>query len=112
VAVTFASAVTGALAILLVGRGGGASTQAREATATPPVLAAPAVLEPATAAPAAAPAAAAPSEPMPPPSRPAEAAGDDGGRKDRGSHRHHSSHRQKAQADRVARGLSIDPFKP
>jgi serine/threonine protein kinase len=104
-AVVSTSAVTTALGLLLLARGGGARSQAQERAALPPAAAiAPAVID-RTPAPAEVPVA---------PAAPADAAdGDDAAHTGKGAHHHHrSSHRQHAQADRVARGLSIDPFKP
>ena len=110
-AVITASAVTATLGILLLARGGGGRLLAREpARATTPAAALAPVIEPAPTPPAAAEAAATPTAPAASP--PAEAAGDDTQRSKGSRHHHSSSHRQRAQADRVARGLSIDPFKP
>jgi serine/threonine-protein kinase len=112
-AVITASAVTATLGILLLARGGGGRLLAREpAPATPPAAAIAPVIE-ATPAPAAPDKAAPAAAEAAPPSAAAADAADDDAQKSKGS-RHHrsSSHRQRAQADRVARGLSIDPFKP
>jgi serine/threonine-protein kinase len=111
-AVITASAVTATLGILLLGRGGGGRLLAREPASV--ALPATAIIAP-LIEPAPAPAGAAPSPTEPPPrsSPPADSAGDDGAQRSKGSHRHRSSsRRQRVQADRVARGLSIDPFKP
>jgi len=113
VAIAGAGAATLTLAALLLARGGGGRSQARErveavsaaATATP--LIQPVAPAPKPSAPGIEPAEAAPAKP-----EAAEAAADDDARRPKGSHRHHGSHRERAQADRVARGLSIDPFKP
>jgi hypothetical protein len=109
-----AATATAILVGLLVGRGGGARSQAREGQ--PPVPAAHAVVPPpAVEPPPPAPAAetapvAAPSEPAAAaPAEPAEAESENRRHSSR-SHRHHSSHKQAGQEDRVVRGLSIDPF--
>ena len=99
------AAVSLTLGGLLLARGGGARSQARlQVEATRPAAAAlPPVIEPVIA----------PTTPSSPAAAAKEeASGDDEARKPKSSHRHHGSHRQHAQSDRVARGLSIDPFKP
>jgi len=117
-AVVTASAVTATLGLLLIGRGGGARSQAHERIEALPAAMAPALIEPVAPAPAPpAEAAAAPNEPAAAaPRATADSDGDDGAGKSKGEqkggHRHHGAHRQRAQVDRVARGLSIDPFKP
>jgi serine/threonine-protein kinase len=110
-AVITASAVTATLGILLLGRGGGGRLLAREPAGA---IAPAAMIAPLIEVTPAPPAKAAPSATEPAsPSSPAADAAEDDAQKAKGS-RHHrsSSHRQRAQADRVARGLSIDPFKP
>jgi serine/threonine protein kinase len=107
-AVVTASAVTATLGLLLLARGGGGRLLAGErAGALPPAAIVLPLIVPTSPTPPAAVDPAAPANP------PADADGDDGARKSKGgSHRHRAAHRQRAQADRVARGLSIDPFKP
>ena len=108
------AAVTLALGGLLLARGGGGRSQARmRAEAAPATAAVPPVIQPViapTTTPS--PAGAAPEEAAPPKGPTEEAVGDDDAHKGKSAHRHHGSHRQHAQSDRVARGLSIDPFKP
>ena len=108
-----AAAVTVALGALLLARGGGGPSHARVQLPAPA----------ATPAPALAPQIA-PVEPTPPPAAPPapetaaaastpppeeDAPTNDDGKRHRRSHRHHSS-RKDADADRVVRGLSVDPF--
>src|SRR4051794_11270304 len=101
-----AAAVTATLAGLLLARGGGGRSQAQTRIESVPAATAPARVPPApiveTTAPAPAePAAAAPS---------AEAAGEESASTSKRSRHHHRSSRKGVQEDRVARGLSIDPF--
>jgi serine/threonine-protein kinase len=110
ISVVGAAAVTATLAGLLLARGGGGPSQAQERRE--PVQTAVAAPAPPAAAPALQPP---PGEPAAPravvPAPPTEAAPDEGSSSGKRSHRHHhSSSRKKAQEDRVARGLSIDPF--
>jgi serine/threonine protein kinase len=113
VAVVGFAAVTATLGGLLLARGGGGRSQAHERMQVPSAAATkllviepaapPEKAEPAGASDVAKEAAAAPA---------GETAAADGARKSKGARHKHSSHRQRAQADRVVRGLSIDPFKP
>jgi len=109
-----AAAVTATLVGLLLARGGGGPSLAHERHELPAAAIAPVVVPVGPVVAPVAPAAAAPTAAE----EPAKAAGDEGDESDeqkpRSSHRHHSSHRHgrdKAQADRVVRGLSIDPFE-
>jgi serine/threonine-protein kinase len=105
ISVVGAAAVTATLAGLLLARGGGGRSLAHErneavsaAIATP----APAPVAAVPAAQPAAPEAAAPAAP--------EATGEESRSRSKRSHHHHRSSRKQAEEDRVARGLSIDPF--
>jgi serine/threonine protein kinase len=122
-AVFAASAATVVLVALAVGRGGGGRSQAHERPPAPPVTApAPKIapLAPVTPGPALAPAAeqAPAPEQEAAPAAPATAAeeadrGDDSDGKHKRRHRHRdrAARKQAAQeADRVVRGLSVDPF--
>jgi hypothetical protein len=107
-------AVTVTLGGLLLARGGGGRSQARERIEAPPAAAvtAPLIQPVPGQTPPPFERRAAPAETGPGASPTEQAAGDDGAHRSKGAHRHHSSHKQRAQVDRVARGLSIDPFKP
>jgi serine/threonine-protein kinase len=109
------AAVTATLGGLLLARGGGGRSQAHErigppAAATTKTLVIEPVARPEQPAPAAPTDEAKAAAPAPNPSD--EATDDDGAHRSKGGHHRHSPHRQRAQADRVVRGLSIDPFKP
>ena len=106
------AAVTATLGGLLLVRGGGGRSQAHERIEPPPVAATKMlVIEPvAPPAPPAPPDQTKPAAPAP--GATADEAADDGAHKSKGAHRRRPAHRQRAQADRVVRGLSIDPFKP
>jgi serine/threonine protein kinase len=103
-----AAAVTATLAGLLLARGGGGRSLAYERHQVPavaaPIVPAVRTLEPTAAAPAAADAIA------PAPAPAADAVEEDSRSTSRRSHHHHRSSRKGAEEDRVARGLSIDPF--
>jgi len=112
------AAVVGTLAATaalggLVARGGGGRSQARErAQALPAAMIVAPLIEPAPPGRArAADPAAAPSDPATAATA-APAADEAGDRKSKGARHRHGSHKQHSQVDRVARGLSIDPFKP
>ena len=105
-AVIGAGAATLALGGLLLARGGGGRSQAREKIeASRAAATVPPVIQPVIAP-------TAPAEAAPAKNPTDEAAADDDDQKPKSAHHHHGSHKQRAQADRVARGLSIDPFKP
>jgi serine/threonine protein kinase len=97
-----------ALGVLMMGRGGGGSSQAHEEVVTPPALVIPPAIDPIPTE--------APGEPAAPAKNaPAEAAREDAEHAGKGDRRHHhrssSSSSKRGQADRVVRGLSIDPFE-
>jgi eukaryotic-like serine/threonine-protein kinase len=111
IGVASAVAVTAVLAGLLLARGGGGSSRAQEQVESAPAAVTPPVIAPVPAAPGAeAPVPAAAPPPATAPIAPVEAARDQAERPAKSSRRHRHSSTRRTQADRVVRGLSIDPF--